>query len=162
MNVLLTEACLYPFDLKKINEWQWGETYAKSMIKDFNNGAVGWTDWNVLLDETGGPNHVNNFCYAPLHGDTKTGQLYYMNSYYYIGQFSKFIRPGARRIASSSMVDTLMTTAFLNPDGKVTVVVLNLSDKQQPFSLWLEGKAANTTSPAHSIMTLICQMPSSP
>jgi glucosylceramidase len=155
MNLLMTEACLYPFDLKKINEWQWGETYAKSMINDFNNGAVGWTDWNVLLDETGGPNHVNNFCYAPLHGDTKTGQLYYMNSYYYIGHFSKFIRPGARRIGSSSMVDSLLTTAFLNPDGKIAVVVLNLSDKEQPFSLWLEGNAAKTVSPARSIMTLI-------
>jgi glucosylceramidase len=161
VNVLMTEACLYPFDLKKINDWQWGETYGKSMINDFNNGAVGWTDWNILLDETGGPNHVDNFCYAPMHGDTKTGRLYYMNSYYYIGHFSKFIRPGARRIVSSSMVDTLMTTAFLNPDGKMAVVVLNLSDKEQPFSLWLDGKAANTTIPAHSIMTLVCQTPMS-
>jgi len=159
MNVLLTEACLYPFDFKKINEWQWGETYAKSMINDFNNGAVGWTDWNVLLDETGGPNHVNNFCFAPLHGDTKTGQLYYMNSYYYIGQFSKFIRPGARRITSSSMTDDLMTTAFLNPDGKVAVVVLSLSDKEQPFSLWVKGNAAKSSSPAHSIMTLVFSCP---
>ena len=160
VNVLLTEACLYPFDFSKISDWQWGETYAKSMINDFNNGAVGWTDWNVLLDETGGPNHLNNFCYAPIHGNTKTGQLYYLNSYYYIGQFSKFIRPGARRISCSSMVDTLMATAFLNSDGKVVVVVLNLSDKEEPFSLWQEGKKARTTSPAHSIMTLV--YPSNP
>ncbi|MDB6019146.1 MAG: glycosyl hydrolase [Pedosphaera sp.] len=159
INVLLTEACLYPFDFKKIGEWQWGETYAKSIINDFNNGAVGWTDWNVLLDETGGPNHVNNFCYAPIHADTKTGQLYYLNSYYYIGQFSKFIRPGAKRIISSATVDNLMTTAFLNPDGKVAVVVLNVSDNEQPFSLWLKGQGAKTTSPAHSIMTLIYQSP---
>ena len=155
VNVLLTEACLYPFDFKKLNEWQGGETYAKSMINDFNNGAVGWTDWNVLLDQTGGPNHVNNFCYAPVIGDTTTGQLHYLNSYYYIGHFSKFIRPGARRIISSSMADTLMTTAFLNPDGKVAVVVLNLSDKDQPFSLWIGGQAAGTSSPARSIMTLV-------
>jgi glucosylceramidase len=159
INVLLTEACLYPFDFKKIGEWQWGETYAKSIINDFNNGAVGWTDWNVLLDETGGPNHVHNFCYAPIHADTKTGQLFYLNSYYYIGQFSKFIRPGAKRIISSATVDNLMTTAFLNPDGKVAVVVLNVSDNEQPFSLWLKGQGAKTTSPAHSIMTLIYQSP---
>ena len=155
VNLLLTEACLYPFDYKKINEWQWGETYAKSMIADFNNGAVGWTDWNVLLDETGGPNHVNNFCYAPVHGDTKTGELHYLNSFYYIGHFSKFIRPGAKRIASSATVDTLTTTAFVNPDGKIAVVVLNTSENEQPFSLWIQGQAAKTTSPAHSIMTLM-------
>ena len=155
VNLLLTEACLYPFDYKKINEWQWGETYAKSMINDFNNGAVGWTDWNVLLDETGGPNHVNNFCYAPVHGDTKTGELHYLNSFYYIGHFSKFIRPGAKRIASSATVDNLMTTAFANPNGDLAVVVLNTSDKEQPFYLWSDGKGAKTVSPAHSIMTLL-------
>jgi glucosylceramidase len=43
---------------------------------------VGWTDWNILLDETGGPNHVANLCFAPLHADTKTGRLMYTNSYY--------------------------------------------------------------------------------
>ena len=155
VNLMLTEACLYPFDMKKIGEWHWGETYGRSMINDFNNGAVGWTDWNVLLDETGGPNHVSNFCYAPIHGDTRIGELHYMNSYYYIGHFSKFIRPGAKRIASSATVDNLATTAFLNPDGKIAVVVLNTSDNEQPFSLWIKGQAAKTTSPAHSIMTLV-------
>jgi glucosylceramidase len=131
------------------------------MINDFNNGAVGWTDWNVLLDMTGGPNHVNNFCLAPVHADTTTGQLYYLNSYQYIGHFSKFIRPGARRIISSSTTDTLLTTAFLNPDGKIAVVVLNTTDKEQPFSLWENGQAATTTSPARSIMTLVFANPSS-
>ena len=78
-----------------------------------------------------------------------------MNSYYYIGHFSKFIRPGAKRIISSSTTDKLLTTAFLNPDGKIAVVVLNVSDQAQPFSLWLGGKAARTSSPAHSIMTMV-------
>jgi len=44
INLMLTEACLYPFDFSKVNEWQWGETYGVSLIHDFNNGAVGWTD----------------------------------------------------------------------------------------------------------------------
>ncbi|MDR3459334.1 MAG: glycoside hydrolase family 30 protein [Verrucomicrobiae bacterium] len=159
VRLMLTEGCLGPFDFKQLGEWQWGETYGKSMINDFNNGAVGWTDWNVLLDTNGGPNHVNNFCFAPIHADTGTGQLYYMNSYYYIGHFSKFIRPGARRIISSPTTDALLTTAFLNPDGKIAVVVVNAGDKEQPFSLWNEGQAATTTSPAHSIMTLIFTNP---
>ena len=159
VNVLLTEACLYPFDPNKLKDWQWGETYAKSMINDFNNGAVGWTDWNVLLDETGGPNHVGNFCYAPVHGDTRTGELHFLDSYYYIGHFSKFIRPGARRIASSSTTDNLMCTAFVNTDGVIAVVVLNLSDKDQPFHLWVDRQAAKTVGPAHSIMTLTFNSP---
>jgi glucosylceramidase len=155
VNLLFTEACNYPWNFDKINEWHWGENYGRSMVHDFNSGAVGWTDWNVLLDETGGPNHVGNFCYAPVHGDTRTGKLYYMNSYYYIGHFSKFIQPGARRISSSSMAIDLLTTAFLNPDNTIAVIVMNSSDKPQPFSLWLAGRAARTESPAHSILTMI-------
>jgi glucosylceramidase len=154
-HLLFTEACNYPFDFSKINDWQGGETYAKSMINDFNNGAEGWTDWNVLLDKKGGPNHVRNFCFAPIHADTKTGKLYYMNSYYYIGHFSKFIRPGAKRIISSSTTDELLATAFLNTDGKIAVVILNLSSQAQAFNLWLGGKATRTSSPAHSIITLV-------
>jgi glucosylceramidase len=107
----------------------------------------------------GGPNHVRNFCYAPIHGDTRTGALHYMNSFYYIGHLSKFIRPGARRIISSSTLDQLLTTAFLNPDGKIAVVVMNASEESEPYYLWMDGKAARTTSPAHSIMTLVCERP---
>jgi glucosylceramidase len=107
------------------------------------------------LDEKGGPNHVQNFCFAPIHADTKTGELHYMNSYYYIGHFSKFIRPGARRIISSSTTDKLLTTAFMNQDGKIAVVVLNLSDQALSFKLQLGGKATRTGSPAHSIITLV-------
>ena len=154
-HLLFTEGCNGPFDFSKINDWQWGELYGKSMVNDFNNGVEGWTDWNVLLDQQGGPNHVQNYCFAPIHADIRTGQLFYMNSYYYIGHFSKFIRPGAKRIISSSTTDNLLTTAFLNQDGKIAVVVLNLSDQQQQFELWAGGKGAKTTSPAHSIMTLL-------
>jgi glucosylceramidase len=46
------------------------------MINDFSNGSVAWTDWNILLDH-GGPNHVGNFCFAPLHADTVTDELIY-------------------------------------------------------------------------------------
>jgi len=154
-HLLFTEGCHGDFDFNKINNWQWGELYALSMVHDFNNGAEGWTDWNVLLDKEGGPNHVRNFCFAPIHADTGSGELFYMNSYYYIGHFSKFIRPGAKRIISSSSTDRLLTTAFLNQDGKIAVVVLNLSDQAQPFNLWLGGKTTANTSPAHSIMTLV-------
>ena len=154
-HLLFTEGCNGPFDQGKINDWQWGELYANSMIHDFNNGAEGWTDWNVLLDEKGGPNHVQNYCFAPIHADTRTGELTYMNSYYYIGHFSKFIRPGAKRIISSSSTEKLLTTAFLNPDGKIAVVVFNPTDQALPFNLHLGGKAAKSGCPAHSIVTVV-------
>lgn len=154
-NLLFTEGCNGPFKMENINDWKLGERYGRSMINDFNNGTVGWTDWNVLLDEMGGPNHVKNYCFAPIHADTRSGQLIYTNAYYYIGHFSKFIKPGAKRIISSASRSPLLTTAFKNEDGKIAVVVMNTGDKEMPFHLWLGGKAAPVRSLPHSIMTLV-------
>ncbi len=153
--LMFTEGCTDRFDAARINEWALGEVYGHSMVNDFNNGTVGWTDWNILVDETGGPNHVGNFCFAPVIGDTKKGELIFTNSFYYIGHFSKFIRPGARRIISSSNRDMLETTAFKNTDGKIAVVVMNRSDKTVPYLLWVNNKAAKMESLPHSIATLI-------
>ena len=153
--LIFTEGCAYPFDFQKLNGWNLGEQYGRSMINDFNSGTVGWTDWNVLLDETGGPNHVKNFCFAPVHADTRTGELIYTNSYYYIGHFSKFIQPGAKRIASSPTRSPLLSTGFVNPDGKVSVVVMNRTDKAISYFLWLDGQAAEVESLAHSMQTLV-------
>jgi glucosylceramidase len=156
-NLLLTEACNYPFSWETFSQWKWGEQYGENMISDFNNGAVAWTDWNLLLDETGGPNHVKNFCFAPIHAKTQDGTLHYMNSYYYIGHFSKFIRPGARRVISSSSRVQLLTTAFLNPGGKLSVVVMNETDQKLPYRMYIGGQAVETISLPHSIQTLVIQ-----
>lgn len=153
--LVFTEGCVEKFSLERINDWYLGEKYGYSMVNDFNCGTVAWTDWNILLDENGGPNHVGNFCFAPVHADTKTGKLIYTNSYYYIGHFSKFILPGAKRISCSTNRDKLQSTAFLNPDGKIVVVILNLSDKKLPLKLCISGKAAPVTSYPHSIITVI-------
>ena len=88
-NILFTEGCGEKFTPSRLNDWSLGERYGRSMINDFNNGMAGFTDWNILLDETGGPNHVGNFCFAPVHADTKKGTLIYTNAYYYIGHFFK-------------------------------------------------------------------------
>jgi len=154
-NILFTEGCAERFDSARYNHWGLGEQYGRSMIYDFNSGSVGWTDWNILLDETGGPNHVGNFCFAPVHADTRTGKLIYTNSYYYIGHFSKFIRPGAKKIISSSSRSQLLTTAFRNEDGSVVVVVMNQGNIKTPFFLWLNGNAAETTALPHSINTYV-------
>lgn len=154
-NLLFTEGCNENYNAGRINDWALGERYGFSMINDFNAGTVGWTDWNILLDEKGGPNHVGNYCFAPVHANTQTGVLTYTNAFYYIGHFSKYIRAGARRIASSASRDKLLTTAFQNPDGTIAVVVMNKTDDKIDYSLWIKGMAAKMSSNPHSIQTLI-------
>jgi glucosylceramidase len=154
-NLIFTEGCKEKFDMDSVNNWSLGERYGYSMINDFNNGTVAWTDWNILLDEHGGPNHVGNFCFAPIHADTKNGKLIFTNAYHYIGHFSKFIQPGAKRISASSSRAQLQTTSFKNPDGSIVVVVMNTTDKPISYHLWIEGKASEVESLPNSISTLI-------
>ena len=154
-NILFTEGCNEKFTTTRLQDWKLGERYGRSMINDFNNGMVGFIDWNIILDETGGPNHVQNFCFAPVHGDTKTGELIYTNAFYYIGHFSKFIQPGAKRISSAASRSQLLTTAFINEDGKTAVVVMNQGSTKTPYFLWVNGKAAELTALPHSIATLV-------
>ena len=140
-----------------MNDWSMGEQYGESMINDFNNGTVAWTDWNVLLDEQGGPNHVQNFCFAPVHYNTKTDELIYNNEFYYIGHFSKFIKPGAKRISAASSKSFLITTAFQNVDGTIAVVVMNQTDKAEAFLVWLNGKSITSSLPKRSISTFVIE-----
>ncbi len=136
-------------------EWETGERYARNMIQDFKHWAVAWTDWNLFLDQTGGPNHVNNLCSAPILCDVQDGTLQFQSSYYYIGHFAKFVKPGAKRILCSSGRDELETVAFLNKDGSKVCVVLNRSEKEIPFLLKSEGKAAQALSRARSINSYV-------
>lgn len=154
-HILFTEGTPATFDSTAYGRWSLGEAYGRSMINDFNAGTEGWTDWNILLDETGGPNHVGNFCFAPIHADTRTGTLVYTNSYYYIGHFSRFVRPGAKRILASASRSTLLTTAFVNEDGSVAVVVMNPTPKLEEYSVVVGQSSVEVRAPAHSIQTVV-------
>lgn len=153
--LIFTEGTNESYDLERIGDPKLAERYGKSMINDFNNGTVAWTDWNILLDQTGGPNHVGNLCFAPVHGNTVTGTLTFTNSYYYIGHFSKFIRPGAKRISTGTTSNNLTATSFKNTDGSIVIVALNDSDHAINYMLTVEGKTAQLTLPEHSIQSVI-------
>lgn len=154
-NLLFTEGCVESFKTERLQRWSNGVRYGKSMINDFNNGTVGWTDWNILLDENGGPNHVGNYCFAPIHADLKTGELIYTPSYYFIGHFSKFIKKGAKRINTVASRSQLIATSFKNNDGKIVTVVLNLSDKKVTYYLCIGTAATEVTILPTAIQTLV-------
>ena len=153
--LLFTEGCQEygPHD----GSWLSGERYARSMIQDLNRWTVGWVDWNMVLDETGGPNHVGNFCSAPILADTRTGEIHYQSSYYYLGHFARFIQPGARRILSAATTDDLEVLACKNFDGSIAVVVMNRTEKPISVALKLQGRAARMEMPPRSIQTAVIQ-----
>lgn len=154
-NLIFTEGCIERFDAAKYQFWPNGERYGQQMIHDFNNGTVAWTDWNILLDEKGGPNHVGNFCFSPIHADSKTGEVIYTPSYYYIGHFSKFIRPEAKRVSTVVSRSAILSTSFVNKDGNLVTVVMNQSDREVTYNLIVDSAKTTVTIPAHGIQTLV-------
>lgn len=137
--------------------WESGERYGHHMIEDLNRNTVGWVDWNLLLNENGGPNHAGNYCSAPILANAALNKIYYQSSYFYIGHFSRFIRPGAQRILSGSTRDELETTAFINTDGTIALVVLNRTENIFKFTTKTNGFCGMVDSPPRSISTIIIE-----
>ena len=152
-HLLFTEGCQEGGP--HLGSWALGERYARAMVNDLNRWTVGWIDWNLLLDATGGPNHVGNLCSAPLMADTHSGELLVQSSYHYIGHFARFIKPGARRVLCAATLQDLECTAFVNPDQSTVVVVLNRSETAIRFGLRGLGDTVASTLPARSIATYL-------
>ena len=153
--ILFTEGCVEYRDSPGRGEVSKAESYAHSLIGDFNAGMNGFLDWNIVLDKQGGPNHVKNFCEAPIMCDVEAGTLTPKLSYYYIGHFSRYVQRGAKVLLSTSYTKNLGCAAFENPGGERVVVVLNESDRPQRFALLLNGNSADVTLEGHSIMTAV-------
>ncbi len=150
-HILFTEGCWEGG--RALGIWEHGESYATQMMGDFKNWVCGFLDWNIVLDQRGGPNHVGNFCDAPVIVDTNTKAVRYGPSFYYIAHFSRFVQPGAHRIASSGGPTALQSVAFANPDGAVVVVVLNTTDGPVDYALSVAGESVSCRIPAHAIQT---------
>lgn len=155
MELIFTEGCVEYSRFGKATPLDKAERYAHSMIGDLKAGANGVIDWNICLDEEGGPNHAGNFCDAPVMYDIHHGTMTANLSYWYIGHISRFVRPGARRILVSSFTSDLECCGFMNPDGSVAIVILNRTGRDIVYDLSSGDGTASVTQAAHSIMTFV-------
>ncbi|MBN1996854.1 glycoside hydrolase family 30 protein [candidate division KSB1 bacterium] len=136
--------------------WETGVHIAKNMIIDLNNWTNGWTFWNLLLDETRGPRHAGGLGGTSMvTADTKTGEVTFNPPYYYFGHFSRFIKLGMKRIACTSNNDDFLATAFVDDEKNVVTVILNTSEADRIFQVWVNGKALKYTAPPLSIITMV-------
>ena len=152
--LIFTEGCVEYSRIAANDQVRHAEMYAHDIIGDFNAGMNGFTDWNLILDKQGGPNHVGNYCDAPIMCDVDADTIDVKLSYYYIGHFSRFIHPGARRILVSKYSPDIEATAFQNVDGGKVLVLLNRSEQDVDFVLSSDGKNSGKMKLGkHSIMT---------
>lgn len=153
--------------------WTKGEGYGYDILGDLESGSVGWTDWNILLDREGGPNHVGNYCDAAIIADTDESAIYFHPQYYYMGHFSKFLAPNSVRVESTVTGgtksndcswpyggcdgNTIHVTSWEQADGSLSVVTMNCGSDDKEMSLTVngvEGELRNVL-PANSIQTFI-------
>ena len=156
--LLFTEGCVeYAEDWRTntARSVRKAEQYAHDLIGNLQAGAHGFVDWNVLLDERGGPNHVGNFCEAPLMYDREGMRLHVNRSFHYIGHVSRFVHPGAVRFLTSSFTWRLECAGFVNPDGERVLIVLNRTNVDVRFRVAERPYVADCTAPRHSISTYI-------
>ena len=151
--IFFTEGCVEYSRFSDLGEIQKAEFYAHDILGNLKAGTEAILDWNLLLDEEGGPNHVGNYCAAPVMSDGKGGLVRHL-SYYYIGHFSRYIQPGARQVMTSSYTQDLETAAFVNPDGGFVAVLLNRSERELDVTLKEGEDGARVHLGPHTICTV--------
>ena len=133
--------------------------YARNIIGSLNHWVSGWIDWNPVLDARGGPNHVGNFCGAPIMIDLDTKQVYYTPIFHILSQFSRTIRPGdtvlTTAVNSSQLPpDALHAVASINADGLISVQILNTGPAPITLGVTLDKHNALITMPANALKTI--------
>ncbi|XP_043259521.1 lysosomal acid glucosylceramidase-like isoform X2 [Colletes gigas] len=156
--ILMTEACtgsgLLDFPKVNLGAWDRGQQYILSIIDYINHWSIGWVDWNIALDKTGGPNWINNFVDAPIIVDPETDEFYKQPMYYALKHFSRFVDRGSVRI---SITDTLhiKSTAFVTPSNEVVVVLYNRSGIARNVTLMdLKKGSLRVELPPYSMNTI--------
>lgn len=152
-HLLFTEGCQEGGP--HLHSYEVAERYGKNMMHDIFNGTEGYIDWNLFLDTTGGPNHVNNLCSSPIMVDVFPETMILNPSYFYIKHFSKHILKGSKRLISSSK--NILHNVFLRTDGTYVAVLMNPFD--EPYYVNSKNNKVHfeTLLPAHSIQTIIIQ-----
>ena len=128
--------------------------YAKDICGDLKAGMDAWTDWNICLDAKGGPNHVGNFCDAPIICDGEADRVIYRRTFGAIRHFSAWMKPGAVLAGSSCYTGALQEAAAINPDGSAVMTVINEGTEPVRATLRTCGKCAALLFPAGSVSTV--------
>ncbi|MEO0600991.1 MAG: glycoside hydrolase family 30 beta sandwich domain-containing protein [Myxococcota bacterium] len=133
--------------------------YARDLVGCLAHHVTGWIDWNVVLDKRGGPNHVGNFCLAPILVDGPSDTVYYTPLFTILEQVSRSTRPGAviHRTdvqAPEHARGHLWAVGLVNPDGKRVVHVFYEGEQALSCRVDHGTESVEVTLPPGSLVTL--------
>ena len=150
-----TEGCTGYSKFKPKDELFNAELYASEIIGDLNSNVNAFIDWNLVLDYKGGPNHKRNYCNSPIMISKDCKGYIKTPAYFYIGQFSKYIKPGAKRILVTSSYEDIEIIAFENIDKSIALILLNKKDYNIEYDFCFKNYYFHDNLDSHSIVTLI-------
>jgi glucosylceramidase len=112
--------------------------------------------WSLAVDQNMGPHNGGcGTCTGLItvhHGDSRSGQVDFNIEYYDMGHLTKFVRPGAFRIASTAST-SVPNVAWLNPDGSKALVAYNASGSTQSLHVVWGGESFTYSLPARTSAT---------
>lgn len=127
--LLNTESCLgdkpYQEHGPVLGSWERGVEYFEAYMQDLQHSVNGWIDWNLWLDESGGPNYVNNTVDSPIVVNATANEAYKQPIFYAIGHFAKFIKEHSVRVEAKSSKSFVDVVGFQRPDKQMVLVVQN-------------------------------------
>ncbi|MFN3200771.1 MAG: glycoside hydrolase family 30 protein [Bradymonadia bacterium] len=130
--------------------------YARDLVVGMDHWLAGWVDWNIVLNKRGGPNHVGNFCLAPIMVDGETDTVHYTPLFHVMKQVSRHSRPGGVVLETErSIPNGLHTASIQNPDGTIAVHVFNESGADVDYVLRLGKHTLTLKSPRASLQTVV-------
>lgn len=156
--LIFTEGCMeYSREKHGINVWEHAMRYAHEYIGDMRNGTTILFDWNIYLNQQGGPNHVANYCAAPVMCNTETKQVTLNPSWQAIEMLSKVAVPGYTQIFSSAWHPDIDTVAF--KDGShLNVALLNRAERTLPVTLRFNGWVTDFSLSQQSLTTISIEL----
>lgn len=150
-----TEGCTGYSKFNPNDEVKNAEIYGHDILGDLNSGINAYIDWNMVLDNKGGPNHKLNYCNSPIMINKENNDYIKNLTFYYIGHFSKYIYPGAKRIAFSKFTNNIEVTAFKNPDTSIAIVLLNRNDFNVEYNLCINDIVMHDNLDSHAIVSYL-------
>ena len=134
--------------------------YARDMVGGLGHWLAGWVDWNLVLDRRGGPNHVGNFCLAPILVDGE--QVYFTPLFHLLSQVSRHTRPGAVVLETTADCPAgVWVTALRGPDGAGVVHVFNERDEPVEVRVLGFAQAWRIPAPPQALVTATMGQPRS-
>lgn len=155
LKLIISESCIEYNKFDKNADTANAVRLAHEILGDMNHGVSAFYDWNLLLDQNGGPNHVGNYCHAPFLFDTESKVLHPQLLLSYFALCAQAVRSGSVRLVCSRCTCDCDAAAYRRPDGRLSVILLNRSSQPLALFLRLNGQITPITIPPYELMTCL-------